>query len=107
MDEGQIPIITSVAVPGEDRPGLEEPIIVSAEETPVALKIRDALLSESRLGGADLEVRVRGELATLSGTVRTEDQKDLALNIVGRFVGRDRVTDEIQTDEQTSYFCEA
>lgn len=106
MDEERIPIITSVAVPGEDRPGLEEPIVVSAEETPIALKIRDALLSEPGLGGADLEVRIRGELVTLSGTARTEDQKDLALNIAGRFVGRDRVTDEIRTDEQISYFCE-
>ena len=98
---------TSVAVPGEEQPDLEEPIIVSAEETPIALVIRDALLGEARLGGANLQVRVHGEHATLSGSVRTEEQKDLALNIAGRYVGRDRVTDEVQTGAQVSYFCEA
>ena len=97
----------SVAVPSEEMPDLEEPIVVSAEETPIALKIRDALLAEPRLGGADLEVRVRGEHATISGDVRTEEQKDIAVSIAGRYVGRDRVTDEIQTGVQVSYFCEA
>ncbi len=97
----------SVAVPGEEMPGLEEPIVVSAEETPIALKIRDALLSEPHLGGADLQVRVRDERAIISGDVRTEEQKDIALNIAGRYVGRDRVTDEIQTGGQIGYFCEA
>ncbi len=69
--------------------------------------IRDALLTEPGLGGADIQVRMQHEQVTLSGDVRTEEQKDLALNIAGRYVGRDRVTDELQTGSQISYFCEA
>jgi len=107
MSDEETPIVTSVAVPGEETPGLEEPIVVSAEETPIALRIRDALLAEPRLGGADIAVRMHDERVTLSGDVRTEEQKDLALNIAGRYVGRDRVTDQLQTGGQISYFCEA
>jgi len=107
MNEVRIPIVTSVAWPGEELPDLSEPIVVSAQETPIALEIRDALISEPRLGGSDLQVLVRDERAIISGDVRTEEQRDIALNIAGRYVGRDRVTDEIQTGAQIGYFCEA
>jgi osmotically-inducible protein OsmY len=102
------PMTTSVVVPSDRMPGLEEPIVVSAEETPIALRIRDALLADPRIGGSDLQVRMSDEHAVISGTVRTEEQRDVALNIAGRYVGRDRVTDDIQTGDQASYsVCEA
>lgn len=106
MNEERV-MTTSVAVPGADMPGMEEPIVVSSEVSSIALEIRDALLSDPRLGGADLQVRVLNDHATISGDVRTEEQKEVALKIAGRFVGRDRVIDEIQTGTQISYFCEA
>ncbi|GEM_PF-4571084 len=103
----ELPMVTSVAMPWEHEPDMEEPIVVSAEEHPLALTIRDALLTEPELGGADLEVRVRDERIVLSGIVYDEDQRERVLSIAGRFVGRKRVTDEIETGEQMSYVCEA
>ena len=85
-----------------------EAVIVSSEQSPIAIKIRDALLAESRLGGAYLRINMQGNSAVVSGSIRTEDQRNLALNITGRYVGRDRVIDNIETGEQISYnVCEA
>lgn len=103
----ETPMITSVAMPWEHEPDMEEPIIVSAEEHPLALTVRDALLTEPELGGADLEIRLRGDSLVLSGIAYDESQRERALSIAGRFVGRRHVIDEIETGEQVSYFCEA
>ena len=107
MSTSETPMVTSVAMPWEHEPDMEEPIIVSAEETPLALTVRDALLREPELGGADLEVRVKGDCLVLSGVVYDQSQKERALSVAGRFVGRRHVTDEIETGEQVGYVCEA
>jgi len=101
MNGKEIPEVTAVSVPNG------ESVVVTAEESPVAVQIRDALLAESSMAGANLEVRMRDDHAVLSGTVVSEEQKETALNIAGRYVGRDRVIDDIQTGEEISYFCEA
>lgn len=101
MNDGEVPEVTAVSIPDG------ESVIVTAEESPVAVQIRDALLAESSLAGANLEIRMRDDHAILSGTVISEEQKETALNIAGRYVGRDRVIDDIQTGEEISYFCEA
>ncbi len=105
MNTEQIPVITSVAVPGDERPGLREPMIVSVEAIPAALEIRDALFSEPRLGGANLKVWLRGENARVEGHVPTEEQRDIIIEIMRRFVKR--IVVEVLTGDQTSYFCEA
>ena len=81
-------------------------VTVSAEENPTALKIRDDLLGESRLGGADLEVRVHDLTVRISETVLTPEQRDIVLDIVGRYAGSDHVEDAIQVTEESSYFCD-
>ncbi|MCL6629879.1 MAG: BON domain-containing protein, partial [Armatimonadetes bacterium] len=91
MNGKEIPEVTAVSVPNG------ESVVVTAEESPVAVQIRDALLAESSMAGANLEVRMRDDHAVLSGTVVSEEQKETALNIAGRYVGRDRVIDDIQT----------
>lgn len=101
MNDKEIPEVTAVSVPNG------ESVVVTAEESPVAVQIRDALLAESSMAGANLEVQMRDDHAILSGTVISEEQKETALNIAGRYVGRDRVIDDIQTGEEISYFCEA
>jgi len=101
MNGKEIPEVTAVSVPNG------KSVVVTAEESPVAVQIRDALLAESSMAGANLEVRMRDDHAVLSGTVVSEEQKETALNIAGRYVGRDRVIDDIQTGEEISYFCEA
>lgn len=102
-----IPMTTSIAIPGRDMPDLQEPIVVSAEQSVTAVNIRDGLLSDARLGGVDLQVRMSGDNAVISGDVRTEDQRDVALSIAGHYVGPDHVKDDMQTGDQISYFCEA
>lgn len=83
-------------------------IIVSAETSPAALKIRDAFLAESGLEGADLRIEMDGNRAVISGIVLTEDQRELSLRIAGRYVGRDRVVDKIETGDQFGIeVCEA
>lgn len=101
MNDKEIPEVTAVSVPNG------ESVVVTAEESPVAVQIRDALLAEPSMAGANLEVRMRDDHAVLSGTVVSEEQKETALNIAGRYVGRDRVTDDLRTGEEISYFCEA
>lgn len=101
MNDEEIPEVTAVSVPNG------ESVIVTAEESPIAVQIRDALLADSSLAGANLEVRMRDDHAIVSGTVVSEEQKATALNIAGRYVGRDRVIDNIQTGGEISYFCEA
>lgn len=99
---------TAVVVPNPDMPELDQPIVVTAEETPTALEIRDRLLSNPRLGGSDLQVRILDGRAKISGTVLTEQQREIALGIAGSVVGNDRVDDDILTGEQAGYSaCEA
>lgn len=107
MNDDSAKVVTA-AVQIQSPAGGQDTIIVSTENEPVALKIRDALLSDSRLGGADLDIRVQGKHAIVSGSIRADEQRDLALKIAGRYVGRDRVVDQMQTGEQLSYdVCEA
>ena len=82
-------------------------VTVSAEENPTAIKIRDDLLAEPRLSGADLEVKVHGSIVRISGTVLTPEQRDIALNIVSRHVGCDQIQDALEIGDGGSYFCEA
>lgn len=82
-------------------------VTVSAEENPTALAIRDDLLSEPRLGGADLEVKVHDLCVHISGTVLTPEQHDIVLNIVGRHAGCDHIEDAIEIANAGAYFCEA
>lgn len=107
MSDEHTSIVTSIAIPGEEMPDLEEPIVISAEEVPVALEIRAALISTSTLGGATLHIATKDNNVTISGRVRSERQHELALSIAGRYVGRDRVIDRIDVEMDTSYFCEA
>lgn len=109
MQNDKTPMLTSIAVPGKSIPDLTEPIVVAAEPNTIAIKIRDALLQEGQLGGASLEVRIIGEgdEAEISGDVKTEAQRELALNITGRYVGRDHVTDNITLLDEKGFFCEA
>ena len=81
-------------------------VTVSAEENPTALAIRDDLLSEPRLGGAGLEVKVRDLNVRISGTVLTPEQRDVAMNIVGRHTACDRIEDAIEIAGGDSFFCE-
>ena len=99
MNDEDMTIATTI--PGDG------PVTVSAEENPTALKIRDDLLAESRLGGSDLEVKVHDLTVNISGTVLTPEQRDIALNIVGRHVGCDQIEDSIEIADEGSYFCEA
>jgi osmotically-inducible protein OsmY len=78
----------------------DEPVLVSCEENPLAISIRDAILAERRLGGANLRVDMHGKQVVLSGRVKTDDQRTLSLNIAGRYVGRDRVIDQLKMGEQ-------
>ncbi|MHB1001147.1 MAG: BON domain-containing protein [Armatimonadota bacterium] len=107
MDDSTPPMLTSIAVPGKSVPGLEEPIVAAAEPNTIAIKIRDAILREPKLGGAELEIRASDDHATVSGEVKDDGQRVIALNIAGRYVGRDRVIDEITLPGQSGYFCES
>ena len=82
-------------------------VTVSAEENPTALTIRDDLLAEPRLGGAELEVKVHDERVHISGTVLAPEQRDIAVNIVGRHAGYDQIENAIEIADQGTYFCEA
>lgn len=95
-------MVTSVAMSDS-----KNPIVVTSESSPTAIAIRDGLLSDTRLAGADLNIQVLDNHVIVSGEVESEEQRDVALNIVGRYVGRDRVYDELLTPDQISYFCEA
>jgi hypothetical protein len=106
MNDEEAPRVTSVTV--TDR-GSREPIIVSAEENALEISIRDALLAEPRLGGADLHIARHEDRIVISGTVETDDQRTLTLDIAARFIEGTRLTDHIQTQipDQSPDFCEA
>lgn len=82
-------------------------VTVSAEENSTALRIRDDLLAEPRLGGAELEVKVHDDHIRISGSVLTPEQRDIVLNIVGRHVGPYGIEDAIEIADQGTDFCEA
>ena len=81
-------------------------VTVSADENPTALRIRDDLLAEPRLGGAELEIRVHDSSVRVSGTVLAAEQHDVAMNIVGRHAACDRIEDAIEIAGGDSFFCE-
>ena len=82
-------------------------VTVSAEENPTALRIRDDLLAEPRLAGADLEVKLHDLNVHISGTVLAPEQHDIAISIVGRYAGCDQIEDAIEIAGEETYFCEA
>jgi osmotically-inducible protein OsmY len=82
-------------------------VTVSAEENPTAQRIRDDLLAEPRLAGADLVVKLHDLNVHISGTVLTPEQHDVAMIIVGRCAGCDQIEDAIEVAGEESYFCEA
>ena len=111
MSDEEAPRVISVVMPGKESPGLREPIIVSAEENVLEISIRDALLAEPLLGGVDLHIARQEDRIVISGTVETDDQRILALDIAARFIPAARLTDQIQTQiqipDQSPDFCEA
>ena len=107
MQDETVPMLTSIAVPGKSIPDLTEPIVIASEPNTLAIGIRDALLQEGKLGGADLEIRRSGDGVVISGDVRSEEQRELVLEIAGRYAGRDHVTDNITLLNEEGFFCEA
>lgn len=96
------PMVTSVSLVDS-----KDVVVVSAEESPTALRIRDGLLSDARLRGIDISIRVEGGKVVLSGEIKNEDQRSAIVIVARRYVGPNRVVDDLQTPEQASYFCEA
>jgi len=82
-------------------------IIVSAEENTTAIEIRDDLLAEPRLSGADLELTIHDSTVRITGTVQTPEQRDIVLSIARRHVGCSQTEDAIEISDEGSYFCEA
>jgi osmotically-inducible protein OsmY len=99
-DKREVPEVTAASVPNGNS------IVVTAEELPIALQIRDALLAENSLAGAVLEVRMRNDNIVLSGTVASKEQREIALDIAKHYAGHDRIINEIQTSEEIGSFCE-
>lgn len=96
MNDERDDLMTAASISGESG----ESVIVSAETNPIAIKIRDTLLMEPCLGGANLKISIRDDHAIISGSTRTEAQRELVLNTTGRFVGRDRVIASIEVVDQ-------
>ncbi len=106
MNNEEPPIVTSVTVTDH---GPRPPVIISTEENATEIAIRDALLAEPRLGGADLFIRRKGDHIVISGTVQTDEQRIIAMDIAAHFVESGYLVDEIQTEvtDQSPDFCEA
>jgi len=102
----QPPVVTSVTVSGG---GPNAPVVVSAEENALEIAVRDALLAEPRLGGADLSIRCQDDRLTISGTVQTDEQRILVLDLAARFVEGRLLVDDMHTEvsDQSPDFCEA
>lgn len=106
MNEENVPVVTSVDMPGKGSPGLREPIIISAEENATEISIRDDMLAEPGLGGVDLHIEIRNNDLIISGSIASEEQRALALDIVGRFVPGSRIVDEMALEDSSGFFCE-
>lgn len=96
MSDEKTSMMTSAAASFQENGELPGTVIVYCTQSSGALEIRDALLSDAKLAGAILSIEVRDNHAIVSGTVQTEAQRKVALSTAGRYVGRDRVTDEIE-----------
>lgn len=67
----------------------------------VEQKIQDKLNSESALSKAKLEVKADRQSVTLTGTVDTDAQHDLALRIARSYAGDRKMVDRIEVRQQT------
>ncbi|MDI6829372.1 MAG: BON domain-containing protein [Armatimonadota bacterium] len=95
-NDPKLPEVTSIAAPSAHEPEIKEPIIITAEEEPTALAIRDSLITEPKLGGADIEIRIDEGKVILSGKVISEEQKNLIIKTTRRFIGYKHLVDELK-----------
>ncbi len=95
-NDPKLPEVTSIAVPSAHEPEIKQPIIITAEEEPTALVIRDSLITEPKLGGADIEIRIDEDKVILSGKVVSEEQKNLIIKTAKRFIGCKLLVDELK-----------
>lgn len=108
MHDYQKPVmVTSVAMPSPEMPDLEAPIVVSADQNPAAIRIRDALVTEPQLGGVDITVHVMKGHAEISGTMTHSDQREIVTAIASRYIPLERVSNTMQMIGGTTDFCEA
>jgi osmotically-inducible protein OsmY len=67
----------------------------------VESQIQDKLKSEPILAGADVGAKVDARTVTLTGTVSTEEQHDVALRIAQSYAGERKLVDKLQVQSKT------
>jgi BON domain len=67
----------------------------------VEQQIQDKLNSDPALSNAKLVVKADEQSVTLTGTVDTDRQHDLALRIAGSYAGDRKIVDRIEVRQQT------
>ena len=72
---------------------------LSASE--VQQQIQDKLRREPALANTEIGVKIDARSVTLTGSVDTEMQRDLALRIAQSYAGHRKVVDKIKIQEQT------
>jgi hyperosmotically inducible protein len=69
--------------------------------TQVEQQIQDKLSSEPALANMNVRVKTDDKSVTLTGTVDTERQHDLALRIAQSYAGDRKIVDKVKLREQT------
>ena len=96
------PALFQEQVPREQMPPDQQapPPRMSTPEK-VQQQIEQHLNSESALQNSKVTVHVSDDVVTLSGTVNTEQQHDLALRIAHSYAGDRKIVDKIELMQQT------
>lgn len=96
------PTLSQEQVPREQMPPDQQapPPRLSTPEK-VQQQIEQHLNSETALQNTKVSVHVDEDVVILSGTVRTEQQHDLALRIAQSYAGDRKIVDKIQLTQQT------
>jgi osmotically-inducible protein OsmY len=66
----------------------------------VEQQVQDKLSREPALANTEIGVKVDATSVTLTGSVDTERQRDLALRIAQSYAGRRKIVDKIKTQGQ-------
>lgn len=68
----------------------------AASDTAVTAKVKAALAAKTGLSSLDIHVKTENGVVTLSGTVSSSAQKDLAASVAGRVSGVKGVNNQLQ-----------